>query len=96
MHRHTKPTPTRYRKEQHIEVSKQARKHQAGTQASRQASKQAGQAAGKHGGPTLVMPMPESVMVRVLLVLSGTMWMYSSGLLSSWLLSVRLWYLLTC
>ena len=42
---------------------------------------------------TLVMPTPESVMVSVLLVLSGTMWMYSSGLLSSWDLSVSDWYL---
>ena len=37
------------------------------------------------------LPTPESVMVSVLLVLSGVMWMYSSGLLSSTLLSVRLW-----
>jgi len=35
------------------------------------------------------MPIPESMMVRVLLVLSGTMWMYSSGLASSLDLSVR-------
>lgn len=34
-------------------------------------------------------PTPESVMVSVLLVLSGVMWMYSSGLLSRTLLSVR-------
>merc|ERR1719409_2572027 len=37
----------------------------------------------------LVMPMPESMMVRVLLVLSGTMWMNSSGWASRRDLSVR-------
>ena len=37
----------------------------------------------------LVMPMPESMRVSVLLVLSGMMWMNSSGWLSSFALSVR-------
>ena len=37
----------------------------------------------------MVMPMPESMMVSVLLVLSGMMWMNSSGCASSLLLSVR-------
>ena len=37
----------------------------------------------------LVMPMPESMIVRVLLALSGMMWMYSSGLLSRTALLVR-------
>lgn len=36
-----------------------------------------------------VMPMPESMIVRVLLALSGMMWMYSSGLLSKTALLVR-------
>jgi hypothetical protein len=35
------------------------------------------------------MPMPESMMVSVLFVLSGIMWMKSSGWLSSLALSVR-------
>ena len=39
----------------------------------------------------LVMPTPLSVMEMVLLVLSGTMWMKSSGLLSICDLSVRPW-----
>ncbi len=46
-----------------------------------------------HGARTLVMPMPLSVSVMVLFVLSGVMWMKSSGWLSSTDLSVRPWYL---
>ena len=37
----------------------------------------------------LVIPRPESMMVSVLLVLSGIMWMKSSGSASSFVLSVR-------
>ena len=40
----------------------------------------------------LVMPMPESTMVSVLLALSGTRRMYSSGLPSSTDLSVSDWW----
>lgn len=40
---------------------------------------------------TFVMPMPESAIVSVLFVLSGMMWMYSSGFDSSRDLSVSAW-----
>ncbi len=44
----------------------------------------------RHTRSALVMPIPESTTVIVLFVLSGMMWMYSSGLLSSTALLVRL------
>jgi len=39
--------------------------------------------------PALVIPIPLSIIVKVLLVLSGMMWMKSSGWPSSLLLSVK-------
>ena len=42
-----------------------------------------------HTKSAFVMPIPESMIVRVLLALSGMMWMYSSGLLSRTALLVR-------